>query len=241
MMNFNHIWTISKKDIGILIRKKYTLYVTLILPLILSIGLPLILKYSLTKSGASIDKLAPIIIAFSFLFVLIAAVIPMTLATYSFVGEKVEKSLEPLLATPISDSELLFGKILAAVIPCICMLFACGGIYIGIMSAVIGYANFPQAFFYIILFLTVPLAAFFSVEFCVIISSRVSDIRSAQLLSSIVLIPILAIYILTETSVFPLNTTSLLIIAGVFGLCDIILFFFNKSLFQREEILTRWK
>ncbi len=240
-MNFNHIWTITKKDMGILIRKKYTLYVTIILPLILSIGLPLILKYTRDKNGIDIQILSPIILAFSFLFVLLAAVIPMTLATYSFVGEKVEKSLEPLLATPTTVSELLFGKILAAVIPCIGILFIGGGIYIGIMSAVIGYANFPQVFFYLVLFLTVPLAAFFSVEFCVIISSRATDIRSAQLLSSIVLIPILAIYILTETKILNLNTTSLLIIAGIFGICDIVLFFINKSLFQREEILTRWK
>jgi ABC-2 type transport system permease protein len=62
--------------------------------------------------------------AFSFFYIMLAAMLPITLASYSIVGEKVENSLEPLLATPITDEEFLFGKILAAFIPrayfCVC-------------------------------------------------------------------------------------------------------------------------
>ena len=34
--------------------------------------------------------------------------LPANLASYSMVGEKVERSLEPLLATPASDGEILW-------------------------------------------------------------------------------------------------------------------------------------
>ena len=41
--------------------------------------------------------------SFSFFFVIIATIIPTAISSYSIVGEKVEKSLEPLLATPATD------------------------------------------------------------------------------------------------------------------------------------------
>ena len=55
--------------------------------------------------------------------VVIAAILPSNIASYSFVGEKIEKSLEPLLATPTTDGELLLGKSLAAFVPCIAVTY----------------------------------------------------------------------------------------------------------------------
>lgn len=46
-----------------------------------------------------------------------AAILPTAIDSYSMVGEKVEKSLEPLLATPTTDSELLLGKSIAVFLP----------------------------------------------------------------------------------------------------------------------------
>jgi ABC-2 type transport system permease protein len=245
MMNLNHVWTVTTKDMAILIRKKYVLYATIILPLVLSVGLPLLIMFILNKNNTPIQALLPVITAFSFFYVILASVIPQTLATYSFVGEKIEKSLEPLLATPTTDGELLFGKFLAAFFPSICMLFIGGGIFMIIMNAVIsgklGYNYYPNVTFDLILFLLVPLAAIFSVELCIIISSRATDIRSAQVLSGLVIIPMIVVYVLLEINVISLENSTLLYIAVGIGLIDVILFFVSKSLFQREEILTRWK
>ncbi|MDP3047407.1 MAG: ABC transporter permease subunit, partial [Chloroflexota bacterium] len=52
-----------------------------------------------------------------FLFLVVPASIPVTIASYSIVGEKEAKSLEPLLATPIRTWELLLAKSLAAALP----------------------------------------------------------------------------------------------------------------------------
>ena len=41
----------------------------------------------------------------------------LVIALEVFVGEKERKSLEPLLASPLSDGQLYFGKALAAMIP----------------------------------------------------------------------------------------------------------------------------
>ena len=54
--------------------------------------------------------------AFSIWFLIGAAVIPATIASYSLVGEKIQKSLEPLLATPMTDGEILLGKTISGLV-----------------------------------------------------------------------------------------------------------------------------
>src|SRR5690349_21858891 len=51
--------------------------------------------------------------AFSSMFLLMPMILPSIIASYSIVGEKSNRTLEPLLATPIKTWELLTGKILA--------------------------------------------------------------------------------------------------------------------------------
>jgi len=51
-------------------------------------------------------------------------IIPVNIAAYSVVGEKTTRSLEPLLATPITTAELLIGKNMAAAIPAVLATWA---------------------------------------------------------------------------------------------------------------------
>src|SRR3954464_5230370 len=50
-------------------------------------------------------------------FLLMPAYIPLSIATFSIIGEKQARTLEPVLATPIRTSELLSGKAIAALVP----------------------------------------------------------------------------------------------------------------------------
>ena len=50
-------------------------------------------------------------------FLLMPAYIPLAIATFSIIGEKQARSLEPVLAAPIRTSELLTGKAVAALVP----------------------------------------------------------------------------------------------------------------------------
>ena len=43
--------------------------------------------------------------------------VALVLALESFVGEKERRSLEPLLSSPLTDFQIYFGKLLAALIP----------------------------------------------------------------------------------------------------------------------------
>ena len=49
-------------------------------------------------------------------------------------GEKVEKSLEPLLATPTTDGEILLGKSIAAFIPPVVATWAGAAIYMALID-----------------------------------------------------------------------------------------------------------
>jgi ABC-type Na+ efflux pump permease subunit len=177
-------------------------------------------------------------------FVLIPSILPSIIGSYSLVGEKIEKSLEPLLATPTTDGELLLGKSLATFIPCIAVTYMGAAIFTPIIDAwsytKLGVFLLPNPYWVLVLGVISPLACVMSVEANVIISSRVNDIRAAQQLGSLVVLPLVFLVIFASTSA----QTSALLATGVsiaLAIIDIILFYLSKTTFQREEILTKWK
>jgi hypothetical protein len=87
----------------------------------------------------------------------------------------------------------------------------------------------------------VPLAAVTSVEASVIISARVNDVRTAQQLGSLIVLPFALIYVLAEINVVPLAVPYLLVLAVIIIVVDIGLFSLAVSTFRRDEILTKWK
>ncbi len=171
--------------------------------------------------------------------------LPAVIASYSFVGEKIEKSLEPLLATPTTDGELLLGKSLAAFLPSMAATYAGAVIFMALVDGLtygqLGYLMFPDWNAAVILVLAAPLASILSVEFNVIISSRVNDVRAAQQLGTLVILPLLAIFILGQTNVLSVDAWHLLAIAGILAVVDVGLSFVSRATFEREEILTKWK
>jgi ABC-2 type transport system permease protein len=93
----------------------------------------------------------------------------------------------------------------------------------------------------VIILLLAPLGSILSIEFDILISSRVNDVRAAQQLGGIVALPFLGIYILAEASILSLETINLLIISASLVAIDVILFYISKAVFRREKILTKWK
>jgi ABC-2 type transport system permease protein len=91
-----------------------------------------------------------------------------------------------------------------------------------------------------ILLTIVPLSALLSIGWSIIVSSRATDVRAAQLQSMLIVIPFFIIYVMTEIGTITLDIRTIGIIAGVILVADIILFFLSTKTFQREEILTKW-
>ncbi len=106
----------------------------------------------------------------------------------------------------------------------------------------LGYDFFPNWNAAIVLFVMVPFAVIMSVEWNVVVSSRVSDVRAAQQIGALIVLPLGGIYLTGELNLVSLgNTSNLLIIAGVLLALDLILLYVAKATFRREEILTKWK
>jgi len=247
-MRLSKSWIIASKDFKTFVKKKNIIYSTVVLPLIISFLLPIVIAYTENKNGSKFpaSELGVLLPAFTFFYLILAGVIPTTLASYSIVGEKVEKSLEPLLATPTTDSEILLGKGISAFLPPIAAILGGSTIFMVLMDLVtyskLGYYFFPNWNAVIVLFLMVPLAAIMSVEWNVVISSRVSDIRIAQQVGGLIMLPFAGIYVSGELNLIPLgDTNNLLIIAGILLAVDAILLFVARATFRREEILTKWK
>jgi ABC-2 type transport system permease protein len=183
--------------------------------------------------------------AFAFFFIIVASTLPTGMASYSIVGEKVEKSLEPLLATPATDSKILLGKSLAAFIPSIAATYFGATIFMVLIDVIthqqLGYLFYPNWNAGIFLLLAAPLACLFSVELNVIVSARVNDVRAANQFGGLLVIPFAALYVLGEINFVPLTANNLLIISAVLLFVDVLLFFVSRSTFRREEILTKWK
>jgi ABC-2 type transport system permease protein len=246
-MRLSKSWIVAKKDFRVFLKKKNIIYSTIVLPLLISILFPTIIGYSERKGGGiSALELTVLLPSFTFFYLNLAGLIPTTIASYSLVGEKIEKSLEPLLATPTTDGEILLGKGISAILPPMAAIVGGAAIFMGSMDYVtygkLGYAYFPNLNAVIVLFLMVPLAAVMSVEWNVIVSSRVSDVRAAQQIGVLLVLPFGGVYILGELNIVQLGDTStLLIIAGIIAIIDLLLLYVARATFRRDEILTKWK
>jgi ABC-type Na+ efflux pump permease subunit len=244
-MNLRHSWIIAAKDLKA-IRQRRTILLTIVLtPLLISLLFSYIVQIALSTPDVKVSDLAGLLDAFAFWFVIIAAILPSPIASYSMVGEKVEKSLEPLLATPVSDGEILLGKSIAAFLPTILATYGGSAIYMTFVDRAVyanaGYLYYPNWEMVVILLLLAPLTALLSIEVNVIISSRVTDVRSASQLGSIVFVPFMGIYIAGEIGTLTLDAVTLLIISAIFAVLAVAMFFLSTRTFQREEILTKWK
>lgn len=241
-------WIIASKDFKVFMKKKNILYSILVVPFLVSFLLPALISYLEHRGAKPISEaeLTMLLPAFAFVYLILAGFIPTTIASYTIVGEKLEKSLERLLATPTTDGEILLGKGIAAFLPPIACVLGGATIFMVLMdlvtSGTLGYNFFPNLNAAILLFVMVPFAAIMSVEWNVIVSARVSDVRIAQQVGTVVILPFVGIYLAGELNLISLGTTNdLLIIAGILVVVDLLLLFVAKATFRREEILTKWK
>jgi ABC-2 type transport system permease protein len=178
------------------------------------------------------------------IFIIVPATLPTIIATYSIVGEKNNRSLEPLLATPTTDGELLAGKIFSSFIPSMgstLLAFTLGAVLLDvILIPRTGFPLLPTPTWILSMLLLAPTACLMSVLACVLVSSKVSDVRAAQQLGGFVVMPVIVLMLGVLSGYIFLSPIMIFVIAGLYGILDIGLFYFAKAIFNRETILTKW-
>ena len=262
----NKIKTIIRKEWAEVFKNRMVLFTVVFLPLILT-ALPIGILYAMgsdtSLSSATIRlpqamsagcprrsdrrRMFPsyMVSQFMMMFMLLPLAIPAAISAYSIVGEKANHSLEPLLATPITTWELLVGKSLAAVIPAVGATYGAFLIF-----AVASYIMIPNKLlvaalldlrWLLAIFLVGPLMAIMAVNVSIMVSSRVNDPRAAEQLSMVVILPVMGVFFAQLAGLFLINTPFVLISRVVIALVDVGLTYLAVNLFQRENILTRWK
>ncbi len=239
-MNWQNVATIARKDMTIMMARRGLRIGLAIFPLALGVGFSQIIAFAHIPASA----LPRTLNAFLFFFMIYTGALPASIASYSLVGEKIERSLEPLLATPATDGEILLGKGLAALVPPLvamwagmCVLMA----YCDVLThGTLGYLYFPNWLAALAVFGVAPLLAVMAVGFSVLCSAKVTEVRTAQQLGALTAIPGAGLYIGLITGAFSLDLTSLAVICGVLAVVDAGLALAARATFHREEILTRW-
>jgi len=178
------------------------------------------------------------------IFIVVPATLPTIIATYSIVGEKNNRSLEPLLATPTTDGELLAGKIFSSFIPSMgstLLAFVLGVVLLDfVLIPRVGYPLLPNLIWILAILLIAPTACLMSVLACVLVSSKVSDVRAAQQLGGFVVMPVVVLMLGVLSGLLLLSPLTVIVFAGLYGSIDLGLFYFARAIFNRESILTKW-
>jgi ABC-2 type transport system permease protein len=237
---------------------------SLVLPFLVTMLIPALAGEALTEDadmrkaietaarfGVVPEGMAPEAAAQAFMFqqfllfiVLIPVTGSMSIAAYSVIGEKQGRTLEPLLATPITTAELLVAKVIAAIAPSLAVMLATLALYAaaiwflaaeGVLSALLTARTAA------IVLLLGPLAGLLALQLAVMVSSRVNDPRSAQQIGVLVILPVVGILVAQFAGFFFLTLPVVLLIGAGLLLAWILLTALGVALFERETILTRWK
>ena len=176
-------------------------------------------------------------------FLIIPVMSSSVIAADSFAGEKERNTLEALLATPLTDSELLLGKILVSFIPGMGVTLL-GFILYTATTDLLTYQSFgmyimPNIPWIVMIFVLAPAISLLGIGVTVVISSRVKGFREAQQLSALLVVPVLALLFGQAAGFLIMGSGVILVLSTVVLGLDFLVFRFGLSLFQRENILAK--
>jgi ABC-2 type transport system permease protein len=182
---------------------------------------------------------------FTLFFLVMPAALPGLLTGASIVSEKRERSLEPLLATPITTGELLLGKAAAAVLPAVLLgwtsfaAYAVAATHLAVSPRVVAVMLDPARLLAIAVL--PPLVALLDALAGLVVSSRVNDARTAQSVTGLLVLPVIALFGAQVAGLVTVNVPLVLMAAVGLLAFDAVLLYAAVALFQRETILTRWR
>ena len=177
-------------------------------------------------------------------FLLMPAYIPLSIATFSIIGEKQARTLEPVLATPIRTVELLTGKAVAALVPGVLAGWVTYVVFVVLASFVYGpnlFGVVTDSSWLVGVFVLGPAVGLSSVVAGVIVSARVNDPRVAQQIGGIIIVPIIAVTLLQATGTLLVGAAGYFLLAAIILVVSLLGLRAGVALFDRETILTRWR
>jgi ABC-type Na+ efflux pump permease subunit len=233
-------WLIARRAAAESLRDRMTVGMSVVWALVL----PLVLVL-LVVGPARVDARGTALGAMIAIYLLIVGLMPASgaigIAAGLFAGENEHGNLLPLLATPASNRAIFAGKVLGAVLPALLYAALADATYLVAVGFLLGGATLrlvPLALAAGMLAL-VPAEAVLGASIASLVSSRVRTYQSAQLLTSLVLFPIMAA-LFGLASLLPREGLGLLLaVVGGLVVLDGLLLAFGAATWRREEVLAR--
>ncbi len=271
-MNWRAIWAIVRRDLKIVTRSKGVMIPMIIVPLVLMGVLPAAIGATaplMSNVESELDDMAQflemmppemksvlsgytpaqtLIVAmllylFAPLFLILPLMVASTIAADSFAGERERKTMEALLYTPTTDTELFVGKMLAAWVPALAVTLA-GFVLYGLAANLsawptMGELFFPNAMWIVLVLWVAPAAAALGLGVMILVSSKVGTFQEAYQMGSAVVLPILLLMFGQIGGVLYFSVGVVLIVGAVLWAIDAVVLWFAIRLFQRSEIIAR--
>ncbi len=178
------------------------------------------------------------------LFLLMPLFTHILIASQSVAGEKERRTLEPLLASPVTSAELVTGKSLAAVLPAVAISWVAFVAFCLAVDAVawplVHGPVLPNGLWLFGVGVVAPLYAFLGNGIAVLVSARVGEARLAQQLSALVVLPLMGLvagqlagWLRAGASYYALQGAIVLVL-------DVGLVVASIRLFDRDRLVSRW-
>lgn len=182
--------------------------------------------------------------AYLVMYLMLPLLLPTGIAAHSIVGEKVARTLEPVLATPVSTTELLAAKVFAAVIPACVATWAGFAVFAAAVLTTMPHEVVTRLFTWSWLAIVIglaPLLSFLGVAIATIVSSRATDPRTAEQISGLLVLPAVLVLVGQIAGMLVLTPGVVGLVGLGVGIVDVVLLGVAVWLFDRENILTRWR
>jgi ABC-type transport system involved in multi-copper enzyme maturation permease subunit len=219
-------------------RNRFIGYTMVLMPILFMVA-PIITIFKLPADAPASSLDAGIGITLLYL-TLIPALVPAVISSYAIVGEREQGTLEPVLTTPLRREELLIGKALAAYVPTLAISYSMYGIFL-LCTALFAHQNAADDIFeagrILAQLLFTPLLAGWSIWAGIAISTRTTDVRVAQQLSTLVSLPPLAVTALMGFGVIHPTLSLALALGAALLVIDIAAGRVVSTMFDRERLV----
>ena len=271
-MNWRAVWAIVRKDLRVVLQNKGVVLPILLLPLILFVILPLVVTFipstigdAANSTGDLQELLAMIspglrqqlaglgvneaavlfflVYMMAPLFLIVPIMVSSVIAADSFVGEKERKTLEALLYTPTTDTELLVGKLLAAWLPALAVSLL-SYLFFGAVADLATWPLFqrllfPNAVWNVLVIWVAPAAAAMSLATMILVSVRAKTFQDAYQTGSLVVLPVLALLFGQLFGLLYFSVPLSLLLGGALWVVSLALLAFGRRTLHRDELIAR--
>jgi ABC-type transport system involved in multi-copper enzyme maturation permease subunit len=250
---FRKAWMMAKTEIRMVFKNKQVKMIPVFI-IAMSVGFSIIFAWigsiSLFAIGPELEEFQMFYSLFmpAMMGIFITALpvmLPVMIAADSIVGEKERRTIVPLLATPLTDAELLFGKMLTAMVPGIIVAYASFGLSVALVNGMLYFLAPTLVWVWpsllaIIQSLIMPiLFSALAVGIMVIISGRVGKVYEAYQWGGSIIMPAMLVAFSLMLEGTGIDWIIFFFVTVILVVAVVGLFRLALNLFNRDQLITR--